>query len=125
MSFDPAYEDFLSQHSDEKPVFEFAGCHYRLKTREGLFVKEELAGLNLPFISCLAAYRKRLQEDGGYSEDEVAAIDGMAIGKYSGDILFISHETGAVCVHYVDGTADAEEVAPSIGEFLAGLKPRR
>jgi len=123
MSLDTEYEEFLTRHKDAGQVFEFDGCHYRLKTRDGLFAREEIAGLNVPFISCLVAYRKRLQEYGGYSEDDVSAIDGTAIGEYSGDILFISHETGAVCKFYGSGTADAEDVAPSISAFLASLKP--
>ena len=122
MSLDPEYKEFLSSHSNGDQVFEHQGRDYRLKTREGLFTREEIAGLRLPFISCLVAYRKRLQDSGDYDEDDVGGLDGTAIGEYSGDVLFISYETGAVCLHYADGTADFEEIAPSIGEFLASLK---
>ncbi len=120
MSFDPEYEEFLAKHTDGNPVFEYGGCHYRLKTREGLFARENSGRLSVPFISCLVACRQRLRQC-GYSEADVSAIDGTAIGEYSGDILFISHETGAVCKHCGGGTADVDEVASSIGEFLAGI----
>lgn len=120
MKFDPEYEEFLQGHSDGTVVFSYRGRDFRLKTREQLFQREEFGGTSIPFISCLVAYRTRLMR-GGYSEEDVASIDGTAIGQYSGDILFISHMSDAVCLHYADGTADAEEIAPSIGEFLAGL----
>ena len=121
MSFDPEYEEFLGNHKDGDVVFTYRDCDYRLKTREGLFQKENINGMSVPFISCLVAFRKSLTQS-AYSDDEVETIDGMAIGEYSGDILFISHLTDAVCVFYADGTADVEEIAPSIGEFLARLK---
>jgi len=123
MSFDPEYEDFLQDHRDGSVVFTYRERDFRLKTREQLFQKVEIGELSVPFISCLVAYRKRLQRV-GYSGREVAKIDGTAIGEYSGDILFISHASDAVCLHHADGTADVEAIAPSIGEFLAGLARR-
>jgi hypothetical protein len=120
MSFDPQYEEFLRGHNDGSVVFTYRERDFRLKTREQLFQKVEVGQMSVPFMSCLVAYRKRLQRV-GYSDEEVANIDGTAIGEYSGDILFISHASDAVCLHHADGTAEAEEVAPSIGEFLAGL----
>jgi hypothetical protein len=120
MSFDPDYEAFLQNHKDSSTVFSYRDRDFRLKTREELFRKEEIAGMSAPFLSCLVACRKRLVQ-AGYSASDVAKIDGTAIGEYSGDILFISHSSDAVCLHYADGTVDVEKVASSIGDFLAGL----
>jgi len=120
MSFDPEYEEFLQNHTDGSAVFTYRERDFRLKTRDQLFQKEEIDGMIVPFLSCLVACRKRLMR-AGYSGREVAKIDGLAIGEHSGDILFISHSSDAVCVHHADGTADVERIAPSIGEFLAGL----
>ena len=120
MSFDPEYDEFLQSHTDGDVVFTYRERDFRLKTREQLFQKEKIAEMVVPFLSCLVAYRKRLMQM-GHSGREVSKIDGTAIGEYSGDILFISHTSDAVCVHHADGTADVERIAPSIGEFLAGL----
>ena len=123
MSFDPEYEEFLKSHSDGSAVFTYRDRDFRLKTREQLFEKVAVGEMRVPFVSCLAAYRKRLMRS-GYSGREVAKIDGTAIGEYGGDILFISHTSDAVCLHHTDGTADAERIASCIGEFLAGLARR-
>ncbi|TLD68541.1 hypothetical protein FEM03_22310 [Phragmitibacter flavus] len=120
MSFDPEYEKFLQSHIDGSTVFTYRERDFRLKTREQLFEKIEVGEMRVPFLSCLVAYRKRLQH-AGYSSLEVSSIDGTAIGEYSGDILFVSHASDAVCLHHADGTVDTEVIAPSIGEFLAGL----
>lgn len=120
MNFDPEYEEFLQGHGDGSAVFTYRARDFRLKTREQLFEKVEIGDMRVPFLSCLVAYRKRLLR-AGYSGEEVEEIDGIAIGEYSGDILFISHVTDAVCLHHADGTADAEEIASSIGAFLADL----
>lgn len=120
MSFDTEYEEFLNDHTEGSVVFTYRERDFRLKTREQLFQRVQVGERSIPFISCLVAYRTRLMR-AGYSEEEVAKIDGTAIGEYSGDILFISHVSDAVCLHHADGTANAEEIAPSIGEFIAGL----
>ena len=120
MSFDPEYEQFLKGHLDGNVVFTYRDRDIRLKTREQLFEKVEVGAMRVPFLSCLVACRKRLTS-AGFSGREVAKIDGTAIGEYSGDILFISHASDAVCFHHADGTADIEKLASSIGEFLAGL----
>ena len=123
MNFDPEYETFLQEHKDGSKTFLYRECQFTLKTRDELFAREEIEGMMVPFISCLVAYRKRLISV-GYSPKDVAKIDGTAIGESNNcNIVFISHVSGAVCVHYADGTADAEKIASSIGEFLAGLSP--
>jgi hypothetical protein len=120
MSFDLVYERFLESHTDGDAVFSYRNRDLRLKTRQQLFEKQEMGGMLIPFVSCLLGCRRRLAQ-AGYSAEEIENIDGTAIGEYSGDIVFISHASDAVCMHFADGTADVEEIAPSIAEFIAGL----